>query len=239
MSSSKAPSVSGKSSSRKKSPRKIPQLKGWKGRVFKYDKKTKKTQIDKTRLIFEANKAICSTEYSEAELTEILTEINKQIAKLERYEAESAPKAQRLTDEREVMQDEVNRLEKKKTKLRKQYLHLHNGNEGQLRDQRFESIGDDKDYDITLEILRLEVDQITKDVEFLQAAFEEEEEEEDNELLSENEDNDNLNISNDLTGNENSQELSEAIDSQDGQSFDDTPTILRNEEEEEEDIGTD
>ncbi|OHT01305.1 hypothetical protein TRFO_31892 [Tritrichomonas foetus] len=76
------------------------------------------------------------------------------------------------------MREEVQRLNKKKESVRREYLRIHNQNERKTRVQKVESIGDDLDYDVAFQCLKLEVEQLTNDVDFLKAAFGEEEDDE-------------------------------------------------------------
>lgn len=149
----------------------------WQSRVFKKDKKGR-WNVDNTRLILEAQRMACNPDATEKEIQEVLSELDNQITKGETFRKDASARTERLTGERKLMREEVEKQTKKKEAVRKQYLKIHNKNDQNSRVQRCESIGDELDYDIAYQCLKLEVEQLTKDIDFLREAFGEEEDEE-------------------------------------------------------------
>lgn len=149
----------------------------WQSRVFRKDKKGR-WNIDNTRLILEAQRMACNPDATEKEINEVLNELDNQIAKGEAFRKEASARTERLTGERKLMREEVEKQTKKKDIVRKQYLKIHSKNKRNSRAQKCESIGDEDDYDIAYQCLQTEVEQLKKDVEFLRVAFGEEEDEE-------------------------------------------------------------
>lgn len=149
----------------------------WQSRVYRKDKK-ERWNVDNTRLILEAQRMACNPNATEKEIDEVLSELDNQIAKGEAFKKEASSRTERLTGERKLMREEVEKQTKKKEAVRKQYLKIHNKNDQNSRNQRCESIGDEEDYDIACQCLKLEVEQLIKDVDFLRAAFGEEEDDE-------------------------------------------------------------
>lgn len=149
----------------------------WQSRVFKKDKKGR-WNVDNTRLILEAQRMACNPNATEKEINEVLNELDNQIAKGEAFRKEASERTERLTGERKLMREEVEKQTKKKDAIRKQYLKIHNKNDQNSRAQRCESIGDELDYDVAYQCLKLEVEQLNKDVDFLRTAFGEEEDDE-------------------------------------------------------------
>ena len=149
----------------------------WKKRIYRLSKKGK-WHIDNTRLIYEAHRMACDAEAKDQEISECLAVLDQQIAKGEAFRRDAAERTMKLTDERKIMRDEMQRLTKKKENVRREYLKLKNRQEEKNRTQRLESIGDDLDYDVAYQCLKLEVEQLTNDVDFLRSAFGEEEDDE-------------------------------------------------------------
>ena len=142
----------------------------WQSRVYKKDAKNR-MQIDNTRLIYEAQRLARNSNATNEDISDVLRALNDQISGGEYFQKEASSRTEKLVNERKKMQDAVQAHLTKKEDLRKEYLKLRNKNEKKNRDHKFETIGDELDYDISYQCLKLEVEQLTKDVSFLRIAF--------------------------------------------------------------------
>lgn len=142
----------------------------WQNRVYKKDAKNR-MHIDDSRLIYEAQRLARNEDATNEDISDVLHALNDQISKGESFQKEASSRTEKLVNERKKMQDAVRVHLIKKEDLRKEYLKLRNKNEKKNRDHKFETIGDELDYDISYQCLKLEVEQLTKDVSFLRIAY--------------------------------------------------------------------
>lgn len=142
----------------------------WRGRVYKKQKK-RGYYVDKTRLIYEAQQAAFSKDVTGKDLEDLLAEVNKQIAAGERFKIESDPKMKEMTKLRQGLRIEEKELTERQKKLRQEYLEAKNAAAMATRQIQYDSIGDDEDYEIALELLTLEVTQLQNEVDYLKTAY--------------------------------------------------------------------
>ena len=135
-------------------------------------KKVKKIEINKQKLVFVAQKAANSVDCSPEIMQKIIAELDKQISVSKQFEEKANQNMDNLDFEYEEMKKEKDELTKQYDKKRKEYLRLHKQNEEREIIKRDEKIGFDDDVDFTIEMLENEIENATKEINYIKTAFE-------------------------------------------------------------------
>ncbi|KAH0788682.1 hypothetical protein GPJ56_007364 [Histomonas meleagridis] len=149
---------------------KTTQGNSWKARIFSKDHKGNYS-IDKTKLIFEIQKAARDPNTTAHEMEEMLTLVNDQLKQSNAFKTSASTKTKELKENNEALLQISKEHDQKIYKLQSQYLKIRSSNDLLQKAQKNISIDNCDDYEFTIQCLQEEIQQAKSDIRFLKSAF--------------------------------------------------------------------
>lgn len=154
----------------------------WNWRLFVSIKNAKgkpTKKIDKERLYYVAQRAVCAVNVTLKDLQDISAELDKQIKLSQTFRRKAESETTDKTNTLKMTQKEVDRLKQEHDAVRRKYLSLRTKNIDINTFQTDETIAYTDDYSFTKDCLKLEIAKVQAEIEFLKTALNYNEEEED------------------------------------------------------------
>jgi hypothetical protein len=128
-------------------------------------------EVDQHRLVYAAHKAADAPDVSQEVLLEIEAELDKQLTRAKNFKSGASKKVQRYDEDYKETKALLAHLVDKKAEARKNYLQKKTGAFANKFQETDDDIGRPDDMDFTIHLLEMEIDAVTKELDYIKAVL--------------------------------------------------------------------